>query len=156
MVYFRMTEHICILKCKGASKVLRLHYTKSFITSDFAARVPSQNTSDTLSDFTDRSFLKTVYYPHVISLNIHTVYNKVKNGCGRRGYHCASQHPPVDGLRQFSELKFHSVSYELYNSQSCCICLYVGLSVSFLSVFFWWHGRMGIHRGVHGVNVYQT
>ena len=43
--------------------------------------------------------------------------------------------PPIDDWHQFSELKFHSVSSDLYNSQSCCICSYVRLSIFFLAVF---------------------
>ena len=133
-------------------------YPLEFLTSDFAARVPSQNTSELLHCRTRRIGLscKTVNYSRMISLNIHTVYNKVENGFGRRGDHSASQHPPIHGWHQFFKLKFHSVSSDLYNSQNCCICLYVGLSVSFLDGLFWWHGHMVIHRGVHGVDVYQS
>ena len=68
-------------------------------------------------------YCKTVNYSHVISLNMHTVFNEVKNGFERSDYHCVSQYPSINGWHQFSELKFHSVSSDLYNSQSCCICL---------------------------------
>ena len=56
----------------------------------------------------DRSFCKTVNYSHVESLNtlnIHSVYNKILNRFGRRGYHCVSQHPPIDGWHQNDEVE---------------------------------------------------
>ena len=54
------------------------------------------------------------------------------------------------------EAEQNGFSSDLYNSQSFCVCPYVRLSISFLTVFFGANGRMVIHSGVHRVNVYQT
>ena len=72
--------------------------------------MPSQNTSKLLHCRPRRIGLscKTVNYSHVISQNKHTVCNKVKNGFGRKDYHCVSQHPSVDGWHQLFKLKFYT------------------------------------------------
>ena len=100
IVYLAFYADFCLCPKLVIITTLRQHYTlhSTFITSDFASRVPSQNIPKLLHCRTRRigPSCKTVDYSHMISLNIHTVYNKVKNGFGRRGYHCVSQHPSID------------------------------------------------------------
>ena len=72
----------------------------------------------------------------MISLNILTVYYKVKNEFGRKGFHCVNQHPPIDGSHQFTELKLHSVSSDLSDRRVAVSAYMLGLAYLFLTAFF--------------------